>query len=63
MTAADPIIGYRQFVDGTTRPVFLGADGRQYVIGSGGELVPGLWIYPEPEIPVPLVIAVKSPCN
>jgi hypothetical protein len=28
-------LGERRFTDGTTRPVFVGADGRQYVEDDG----------------------------
>jgi hypothetical protein len=38
----DPIIGHRQFEDGTTRPIFEDLAGRQYVKGDDGELVYGV---------------------
>ena len=39
------------FLDGTTRPVYLDADGREYVLNDDGQPVYGEWIYlDEPEI-------------
>ena len=41
MAYPDPIIGYRQFVDGVCRAVFEDSAGRQYVMDDGGERVYG----------------------
>jgi hypothetical protein len=38
-------IGNRRFTDGTTRPVFLDQDGREYVIDDGIR-VHGVWLDP-----------------
>jgi hypothetical protein len=46
----EPVIGDRLFADGVNRPVSLDAAGKQYVLGPGGERVPGLWVLP-PEVP------------
>jgi hypothetical protein len=46
MTGRDSIIGSRLFTDGSCRDVFLGPDGRQYVLGDDGEAVPGIWLVP-----------------
>jgi hypothetical protein len=44
----DPIISYRNFVDGTRRPIY--DDGRmQYVINDEGERVHGIFMIPEEE--------------
>jgi hypothetical protein len=37
-------IGSIPFVDGITRPVFLDADERQYVLDADGNRVYGFWI-------------------
>jgi PBCV-specific basic adaptor domain len=34
------------FIDGVWRPVYEGADGRQYVIDGSGEKVYGVWYIP-----------------
>ena len=48
MNAADPIICYTFFADGTRRPVFEDATG-QYVIDDEGKPIRRLWfIPPEP---------------
>jgi hypothetical protein len=47
-------IGEVLFVDGVARPVYLDADGRQYVHGDAGKPVYGTWVYiDEPEIFTP----------
>jgi len=33
------------FIDGVTRPFYLDADGRQYVLDNDGNPVYGSWIY------------------
>jgi hypothetical protein len=44
-------IGEVLFVDGVARPVYLDADGRQYVLDDDGQPVHGTWLYiDEPEI-------------
>jgi hypothetical protein len=42
------IIGYREFVDGTCRPVFEDPSG-QYILDENGERVPGNWFAPNDE--------------
>jgi hypothetical protein len=43
-------IGVVPFIDGISRPVYLGADGRQYVLDDDGQPVYGVWILiDEPE--------------
>jgi hypothetical protein len=44
------IIGYREFADGTCRPVFEDASG-QYIVGEDGERIFGYWLVPEEEEP------------
>ena len=52
-----PIIGTREFVDGSVRAVHLDDDGRQFVIGDDGETIHGNWILtPELEEMTPIVI-------
>jgi hypothetical protein len=44
----DPIVAYREFVDGSMRPVY--ADGkRQYVINDDGDRVYGVFFVPRDE--------------
>jgi hypothetical protein len=44
-------IGVVPFNDGITRPVILGADGRQYVFNDDGQRIYGEWILiDEPEV-------------
>jgi hypothetical protein len=44
-------IGLVPFIDGITRPVILGADGRQYVLDDDGQPIYGEWILiDEPEL-------------
>jgi hypothetical protein len=42
------IIGYREFVDGTRRPIYLDAKG-QYVLDDEAARVYGLYLIPETE--------------
>ena len=52
MNAADPIVCYNFFTDGSRRPVFEDTVG-QYVIGDDGEPIRGLrYIPPEPDMPL-----------
>jgi len=57
MTADRPI-GFHRFSDGTTRPVFLDHDGRQYVIHDGRP-VHGIWLdqcrQDQTDDPVPII--------
>jgi hypothetical protein len=46
----DHVLGYRLFADGVTRSVYLDAAGKQDVVGTDGEPVPGVWVLP-PEVP------------
>jgi hypothetical protein len=47
-------IGETPFIDGTIRPVFLVADGRQFVLDADGQPVYGVWVYvDEPVISSP----------
>ena len=39
-----PPIAFVPFVDGVPRPVFLNADGRQYVLDDDGQAVYGVWV-------------------
>jgi hypothetical protein len=44
-------IGIVPFIDGITRPVILGADGRQCVLDDDGQPIYGVWILiDEPEV-------------
>jgi hypothetical protein len=37
------ILGYREFVDGTRRPIYLNAKG-QYILDKDGERAYGVWL-------------------
>jgi hypothetical protein len=49
------------FIDGVWRPVYEGADARQYVIDGDGEKVYGVWFIP-PSEPTPTVI-IDAPAD
>ena len=49
-------IGSRLFVDGVTRDVFVGEDGRQFVLDNDGNPVHGVWIYIPELDPDPVVV-------
>jgi hypothetical protein len=53
--ATDPrAVGRVPFVDGVTHDVYEDTDGRQWVVGSNGERVYGVWLPPADEpLPVP----------
>jgi PBCV-specific basic adaptor domain len=51
----DEYVAEIPFVDGEWREVYVGADGRQYVIDGDGQKVYGVWFFPRGE-PVPNVI-------
>jgi hypothetical protein len=57
---AEPeIVAYRQFVDGSMRPVY--DDGkRQWVINDEGIRVYGVFYIPENEADLPLVVRARS---
>jgi hypothetical protein len=48
-------LGARQFIDGTTHPVYRSDDGRQYVFDDDGEPVYGVWLHPD-EYQEPVII-------
>ena len=51
----DPVIGHCQVADGAMRPIY--DDGRrQYVIDDDGFPVYGVWLIPETEPALPLIV-------
>lgn len=52
--APDRVIGWRLFTDGTERPVYKDANGRQYVAADEGRRVEGVWLLPAHE---PVVVS------
>jgi len=48
-------IGYRNFVDGKARPVYMEPEGRQYVYDYD-ERVHGVWLIPEIEPGLPFMV-------
>jgi hypothetical protein len=51
----DPIIAYREFVDGSVRPIY--DDGkRQYVINDDGDHVYGVFFITRDETDLPLIV-------
>jgi hypothetical protein len=56
----DPIIGYRLFLDGWRRPVYLAEDGRQYVI-DGDETIFGFWVLTDDLLDdAPLIVRARK---
>jgi len=55
----DGPIGFNHFSDGSTRPVFLDHDGRQYVIHDGRP-VHGIWLDQDRQDPADAVDLVPS---
>lgn len=55
---ADAIVGSRPFIDGSTRPVYLDANGRQYILDHGDTPIHGTWLQPneydDPNLPAAL---------
>jgi hypothetical protein len=56
----DQMIGHREFVDGTRRPIYEDAHS-QYVLDDDGERVYGVWLIPEDDCDAPLIIESESP--
>jgi hypothetical protein len=52
----DPVIGYRQFVDDSKRPIFEQVNGRQYVLDDDNDRAYGVWIIPDDDIDLPLIV-------
>jgi len=48
------LIGYRDFVDGQQRPVYLDEDGNHYVINDACRVVCGEWLRPEDDCDQPI---------
>jgi hypothetical protein len=55
-TMLDPIIGHRQFVDGSLRLIFEQLDGRQYAFDDDGQRVYGTWILSVDRIDLPVIV-------
>jgi hypothetical protein len=51
----DPVVGHCQFADGAMRPVYDEGK-RQYVIDDDGYKVHGVWLIPEDEPDLPLIV-------
>jgi hypothetical protein len=51
----DPIIGHCAFADGAMRPIYDNGR-RQYVIDNDGYRVYGVWLIPEDEPDLPLIV-------
>jgi hypothetical protein len=57
----DPIIAYRLFTDGTTRPIYEDWHGKQYVVDDDGRHVYGVWFIPESEdIEPPILVRIAE---
>ncbi len=54
------VIGYRHFVDGTTRPIYEEPLGRQYVLHEDGERDYGVWLIPEDECCLPIIVEARD---
>jgi len=53
-------LGHRVFVDGVERPVYEDSDRRQHVLDDDGIPVHGVWLIPEDEPDLPLIVLVDS---
>jgi hypothetical protein len=61
MMPDDPVIGPRQFADGSCCDVYLDGDERQYVLGDDGEPSYGQWLLSRQEqADAPLIISACS---
>jgi hypothetical protein len=47
LAMTDPIAAHRVFIDGATRPIYEGWNGKQYVVDDDGNQVYGVWFIPE----------------
>lgn len=57
---ADQIVAYREFVDGSLRPIY--DDGqRQYVVNDDGDRVYGVYFIPREECDTPIVVSADRP--
>ena len=50
------LIGYRDFVYGKRRPVYLDEDGNQFVLNDAGQEVFGQWLHPEDDCDPPVYL-------
>jgi hypothetical protein len=57
----DPIVAYRVFTDGTTRPVYEDWHGKQYVVDEDGNRVYGVWFIPESDtVDLPIIVRIAE---
>ena len=56
----DQLIGYRVFTDKANRPIFQEESGRQYVMDDDGNRVYGVWLMPEDEPDLPIIVPAKE---
>ena len=54
-----PLIGYRHFVDGTTRPIYEDPLGKQYVLYDDDSRAYGVWMIPEDECCPSIVVETR----
>jgi hypothetical protein len=52
----DRLTGYRVYADGSGRPIDEQADGRQYGCDDDGTAVYGVWLIPETEADLPVIV-------
>jgi len=55
MHSSDPIIAYREFSDGSMRPIFQDGE-RQYVLDDSGLLEYGVFYIPPEECPGGIIV-------
>jgi hypothetical protein len=53
---ADVVVAYREFADGSMRPVFEQPSGRQYVTGDDGHPAFGVYFIPPEECPSGVIV-------
>jgi hypothetical protein len=61
LAMTDPIVPYRLFTDGATRPIYEDWNGTQNVFDYDGNRVYGVWFIPESEaIEAPIIVRIAE---
>jgi hypothetical protein len=61
LAMTDPIVAYRVFTDGATRPIYEDWNGKKYVFDDDGNRVYGVWFIPESEtIEAPIIVRIAE---
>ena len=57
----DHVIAYTECTDGTRRPVYEDVKGKQFVYDDDCEQVYGVWLTPEDESDLPVIVEAGPP--